>query len=131
MPLDVSIVSWRRAHPSDEISRVTRVGDARMGGGVPKRVEVDHYAEGRERDIRRLVDDRDMWRALGRHELAAKAAEALARLLDAKEPPKGTMDAYDAAMRRAGRPDRDLARERRHTEAQRRYRRRKRAADGR
>jgi hypothetical protein len=58
----------------------------------------------KERTIQRLVDDRDMWRALGKTFLAERAEEAIARLRDAKPAhnSKGRgRDPYETAILRA------------------------------
>ena len=51
---------------------------------TPTRPEVSN----KERTIQRLVDDRDMWRALGKTSLAERVEEAIAKLRDAKPRPQ-------------------------------------------
>ena len=67
--VDISISSWRKSHPLSE-EHVAHTDEAEVSN--------------KERTIQRLVDDRDMWRALAKTSLAERAEEAIARLRDAK-----------------------------------------------
>ena len=87
--VDISISSWRKSHPLSE-EHVAHTDEAEVSN--------------KERTIQRLVDDRDMWRALGKTSLAERAEEAIAKLRDAKPAhnSKGRgRDPYEAAILRA------------------------------
>ena len=71
--VDISISSWRQSHPLSE-EHVAHTDEAEVSN--------------KERTIQRLVDDRDMWRALGKTSLAERAEEAIAKLRDAKPRPQ-------------------------------------------
>ena len=87
--VDISISSWRKSHRLSE-EHVAHTDEAEVSN--------------KERTIQRLVDDRDMWRALGKTSLAERAEEAITKLRDAKPAhiSKGRgRDPYEAAILRA------------------------------
>jgi hypothetical protein len=99
--LDISVRAWRKTHPELAVNGKRIIERDDDGDG-------DHQAE-REHRIRQLVDDGQMWRALGKDALADACEAAIERLRSpqlgapreaGKRRYESSSDAYQCAMRR-------------------------------